>query len=56
MVNGEQLRSQRIIGLLFTVSCPPHALRSALGALRHLAYGENTFSFIVFPCALYLEP
>jgi hypothetical protein len=32
MVNGEQLRSQRIIGLLLIVSCPPHALRFASGS------------------------
>ena len=32
MVNGEQSRSQRMIG--FTVHCLPHALRSALSALR----------------------
>ena len=35
MVNGEQSRSQRIFGLPFTVYCSPHALRSALSALRH---------------------
>jgi hypothetical protein len=34
VVNGEQLRSQRIIGLPFTVHCLPNALRSALTALR----------------------
>jgi hypothetical protein len=33
-VNGKQLRSQRIIGLPFTVPCLPKALRSALTALR----------------------
>ena len=35
MVNGEQSWSQRMIGLPFTVYCLPHALRSALGTLRH---------------------
>ena len=30
MVNGEQSRSQRKIGLPFTVHCSPHALRLAL--------------------------
>jgi hypothetical protein len=34
MVNGEQSRSQRMIGLPFTVYCLPRALRSALSALR----------------------
>jgi hypothetical protein len=34
MVNGEQPRSQRMIGLPFTIYCLPHALRSALSALR----------------------
>jgi hypothetical protein len=34
MVNGEQSRSQRMISLPFTVYCLPHALRSALSALR----------------------
>jgi hypothetical protein len=32
MVNGEQLRSGRIIGLPFTVHGLPNALRSALSA------------------------
>jgi hypothetical protein len=35
MVNGEQLRSQRMIGLPFTVHCLPNALRYALSALLH---------------------
>jgi hypothetical protein len=33
MVDGEQSKSQRTIGLPFTVYRLPHALRSALGAL-----------------------
>jgi hypothetical protein len=35
MVTGEQSRNQLMIGLAFTVYCLPHALRSALSALRH---------------------
>jgi hypothetical protein len=35
MVNGEQSRNQRMFGLPFTIYCLPHALRSALSALRH---------------------
>ena len=33
MVNGERLRSQRVIGLPFTVHCLPKVLSSALSAL-----------------------
>ena len=33
-VYGEQCRTQCIVGLPFTVYCLPHALRSALSALR----------------------
>jgi hypothetical protein len=36
MVNGEQSESERMIRLSFTVCSLPHALRSALGALRHV--------------------
>ena len=34
MVKGEQSRSQRMIGLPFTLYSLPYALRSALSALR----------------------
>jgi hypothetical protein len=34
MLSGEQSGKQHIIGLPFTVYCLPHALRSALSALR----------------------
>jgi hypothetical protein len=40
MVKGEQLRSQQIIGLPFTVYCLPNAMRSALGALRGIRIVE----------------
>jgi hypothetical protein len=43
MVNGEQSLSQCIIGLPFTVHCLPHALRSALGALRQGAVQSRVF-------------
>jgi len=55
MVNGEQSRSQRMIGLPFTVYCLPHALRSALcvkGQAKAGAFGRmallNRSVFLAF--------
>jgi hypothetical protein len=44
MVNGEQSESERMIRLSFTVYCLPHALRSALGALRQRAVQRRILS------------
>ena len=46
MVNGEQSRSQLIFNLPFTVSCLPHALRSALcvkGQSKAGSFGSGFF-------------
>jgi hypothetical protein len=45
MVNGEQFKSQHMIGLPFTAYCSPHALRSALGALRLPVDFRKSFSY-----------
>ena len=45
MVNGEQFRSQRVIGLSFTVHCLPNALRYAFFTResRTARVGRGTF-------------